>query len=115
MLNAISLYFVMLIPTDSAAMRLSRMAMIARPEREFIRFSTMNRVSSTRTMPMAKVAALGVPVIPLAPSIITWPPSWRFKSAFFMAMWMPFASAPTYSTLITFLMISPKARVTMAR
>ena len=35
--------------------------------------------------------------------------------AFFMAMWMPFASAPTYSTLITFLMISPKARVTMAR
>ena len=64
MLKASSLYFVMLIPMDSAAMRLSRMDMIARPVLEFTRFMTMISVIRTRMMPIVKVAACGVPVIP---------------------------------------------------
>ena len=64
MAKAISLYLVILIPTDSAAMRLSRMDMIARPVLEFTRFMTMISVIRTRMMPIVKVAACGVPVIP---------------------------------------------------
>ena len=71
--NAISLYLVILIPTDSAAMRLSRMDIMARPVRELIRFNTINRVISTRIMPTVKVAAFGVPVIPCAPLMMTTP------------------------------------------
>ena len=71
--NAMILYFVMLIPTDSAAIRLSRIDMMARPVLEWIRFSTITRVISTKTTPMVKLESWGVPVIPWAPFMITLP------------------------------------------
>ena len=41
-------------PTDCAAMRLSRMAMMARPARERVRLSTMMSVTITRMKPAVK-------------------------------------------------------------
>ncbi len=64
MVKAISLYLVMLMPMDSAAIRLSRMDMIARPSLECTRLITINRVISTSIIPTRKVESLGVPVIP---------------------------------------------------
>ena len=60
MTKAISLYLVTLMPTLSAAIRLSRMAMIARPVRLRTRFSTTTRVIITSAKPIAKVAMRGV-------------------------------------------------------
>ena len=51
MTNTASLYRVTLSPTDSAAMRLSRMAMMARPYLERFRFSITATVSSTSAAP----------------------------------------------------------------
>ena len=51
MVNAMSLYRVTLTPTDSAAMRLSRMDIIARPVRELMRFRTMKSVMRISTKP----------------------------------------------------------------
>ena len=62
-------------PIDSAAIRLSRIAIIARPVLECIRFKTMNKVKSSKSIPMVNVAALGVPVIPCAPLMSTTPVS----------------------------------------
>ncbi len=67
MVNAISLYLVILIPMDSAAILLSRTDMIARPDLELIRLRTMKRVIKVRITPIAKVEFFGVPVIPCAP------------------------------------------------
>ena len=93
--NASSLYLVILIPMDSAAIRLSRIAMMARPVREFTRFMTMNRVISTRITPMVKVAAWGVPVMPWAPFIRISPPSPSFKDMESLKeIWKPDASRP---------------------
>lgn len=61
MTKAISLYLVTLMPTLSAAIRLSRMAMIARPVRLRTRFSTTTRVIITSAKPIAKVAMRALP------------------------------------------------------
>lgn len=45
MVNAISLNFVILIPTDSAAIRLSRIAITARPVLEFTKLYTINKMT----------------------------------------------------------------------
>ena len=67
-------------------------------------------------IPIVKVAAFGVPEIPWAPFMITSPPSSRFReAASFREKWIPLLSIPTNRALIRFLIISPKARVTMAR
>ena len=71
--NAMSLYFVTLIPIDSAAITLSRIAMIARPSLELIRLSTINNVTMIRINPIRKVESFGVPVIPCGPFRITVP------------------------------------------
>ena len=89
------MYLVMLMPMDSAAMRLSRMAMMARPVREFTRFMTINKVTSTRMTPMVKVAAWGVPVMPWAPFISISPPSPIFKDMESLKeIWKPAESRP---------------------
>ena len=77
--NAISLYFIPLIPTLSAAIRLSLIAITARPLLEFMKLRTMNSVMHNRIMPIVKVESLGVPVIPCAPLIITFPSSAMFN------------------------------------
>ncbi len=58
---------------DSAAMRLSRIAMTARPVREFIRFRIIMSDRITRMIPMVNVESLGVPVMPWGPFMITFP------------------------------------------
>ena len=70
---------------------------------------------STRITPMVNVESFGVPVIPCGPLMITSPPSMFSDMASFMEKWKPFASFPIKNTLIRFLMISPNARVTIAR
>ena len=68
-------------PTDSAAIRLSRTALMARPSRELIRFCTTNRVKRISTKPMAKVESLVMPVAPLGPETIIVPPAPRVRPA----------------------------------
>ena len=63
--NAISLYLVILIPTDSAAIRLSRMAIMARPSLESTRFVTINKVIRRRMTPIRKVEVRWRPCDPL--------------------------------------------------
>ena len=58
MVNAIILKRVISIPTDSAAMRLSRIAVIARPERELTRNVTMTSVRSSSAIPIVNVETL---------------------------------------------------------
>ncbi len=82
--NAISLYFVILIPIDSAAILLSRIAMIALPERELIRLSTIISVITRRIIPIINDALCGVPVIPVAPFMISLPSDSIFKSLAFV-------------------------------
>ena len=65
--KAIILYLVMLMPMDSAAIRLSRAAMIARPERELTRFSTTIREKITRINPAVKVAMVLTFTAPMGP------------------------------------------------
>ena len=109
--KAIILYLVALIPTDSAAMRLSRVAMMARPERLFIRLSTTNRVNKISTKPIVKVAILSTPTVPLGPASTALPGR--------LGLLKPKYRAPPsrliYTQLIRLRMISPKARVTIAR
>ena len=95
MVNAISLYFVMLIPIDSAAIRLSRIAMIARPSLELIRFCTINNVSRIRIKPITNVEFFGVPVIPCGPFRITVPSASIFNAiTSFVVTWNPLESFP---------------------
>ena len=49
-----SLYFVMGMPTERAAISLSRMALMARPARELTRFRMTSSVIMTSRMPMVK-------------------------------------------------------------
>ena len=65
--KAISLYLVTLMPTLSAAMRLSRRAMMARPERLRTRLSTITSVTMMRMKPAVKPAIVSVPVAPARP------------------------------------------------
>ena len=65
--KAIIRYFVTLMPTDSAAMRLSRQAMIARPERLLIKLSTTNSVNNTSAKPTVKVDMRLTPRVPAGP------------------------------------------------
>ena len=108
-------------PTLSAAMRLSRSAMMARPERLRIRFSTTTSVTMMRMKPAVKVAMVSVPVAPCAPLMMATPSSVRPRSltlrvpAALNTMCRPFSSWPTIRQLMSSLMISPKASVTMAR
>ena len=105
----------------SAAMRLSRMAMTARPARLRTRFSTITSVSITRMKPAPKEASFSVPVAPWAPLMMAVPPGVMPRSSMvsvplmLKAMWRPLSSQPTSRQLISSLMISPKASVTMAR
>ena len=62
-----SRYFVTFTPTLSAAMRLSRTAMMARPSRLCTRLSTTATVMSTTMMPMKNVETLLMPTAPFAP------------------------------------------------
>ena len=66
---------VTLMPTDSAAIRLPRTALMARPSLELIRFRTTNRVIITRMKPMGKEAIFWTPVAPMGPARIFLPPS----------------------------------------
>ena len=106
---------VMLMPTDSAAIRLSRTALMARPSLELIRFSTTNRVNRIRQKPAVKVASFFTPVTPMAPLRIHLPLPTSLGFAVAMAKRKPDSSEPIYILPMIFFMISPKARVTMAR
>ena len=114
-------YFIVEIPTDSAAMRLSRTAMIARPVRLRTRLRMMTSATMMSTKPAKNVEILSVPDAPWAPLMMAMPPSMRPRSATVLlplALKMtcsPFASKPTMRQLMISLMISPNARVTMAR
>ena len=79
--NAMSLYFVMGMPTERAAISLSRMALMARPARELTRFRMTSSVMMTSTMPTAKVEAFLMPVMPIAPLISTLPSTSMFSEA----------------------------------
>ena len=65
----------MLMPTDSAAMRLSRQAMIARPERLLMRLSTTKSVKRMSTKPMTNVEIRLTPVAPAGPLSTSLPGS----------------------------------------
>ena len=62
--KAKSLNFVILIPTDSAAILSSRIAITARPVLECTRFKTIIRVITTKTTPIVNVESLGAFVRP---------------------------------------------------
>ena len=102
-------------PTDSAAMRLSRTALMARPSLELIRFSTTNSVKRINPKPTAKVDIRLMPVMPMAPLRIHLPLPTSLGLAVAMAKRKPDSSVPTYILPMRFFIISPKANVTMAR
>ena len=114
--NAFMRKAVTLMPTDSAAIRLSRTALMARPSLELMRFSTTNRVNSTSPKPTAKVEMRLMPVMPMAPERIhLCPLPISLGLAVASTKRKPLSSMPTYMLPIRFFMISPKARVTIAR
>ena len=90
------LYFVIGIPTEPAAMWLSRMDMIARPSLELIRFSTITVATSRIRKPIVKLESLGVPEIPWGPLMII-SPSGSIPRAIWSLMekCRPLASRPT--------------------
>ena len=102
-------------------MWLSRMAMIARPARERVRFSTTMSVIITSTKPAVNVAMVAVPVAPCAPLMMAVPEALRPRSSTVLLpaglkmKCRPFSSQPMIRQLMSSLMISPKASVTMAR
>ena len=67
--KAIILYLVTLMPTLSAAMRLSRAAMMARPVRLLTRLKMTTRVITTSTKPTVKVEMRWVFITPMGPRI----------------------------------------------
>ena len=100
---------------ESAAILLSRTAMTARPVRLFTKFSTKNSVTRMSTTPEVKVEILVTPDTPIGPLMIILPPSPSSKFWLTRLKCRPASSRPRYITFTMFLMISPKARVTMAR
>ena len=93
--KAIILYFVMLTPTLSAAMRLSRIAMMARPARLFTRWNTTISVIITRIKPAVKVEIFWMPPMPMGPAMMSLPPSDRLVLSLSRLMCRPFLSTPT--------------------
>ena len=79
--KAMSLYLVMLMPMLSAAMRLSRTAMMARPDRLFTRWKTTIRVMITRMIPAVKLDSRGMVSRPMGPPMIISPSSARLVSS----------------------------------
>ena len=98
-------------PMASAAMRLSRVAMMARPERLLMRFSTTSSVNSISAKPTGNVAIFATSLAPLGPltSIVPGMPGLLKETNS-----RP-PSSEKYRQFSTFRMISPKASVTMAR
>jgi len=64
MINAVSLYFVIFIPTDSAAILLSRIAVTARPVLLFTRLRTTNSENRISKIPAVKVEILLIDTAP---------------------------------------------------
>ena len=93
--KAMILYLGMEMPMDSAAMRLSRMAMMARPWRLRIRLSTTTRVIITRMKPMVRVEIFWMPTTPMGPRTIIWPSAARSSADSLMPKWTPLESLPT--------------------
>ena len=109
--KAIILYLVTLMPMASAAMRLSREAMMARPERLLIRFSTTNSENRISAKPTGNVAILSTEEAPAGPLT-------RIVPGMFGLLKDTCSRTPSsekYRQFSTFRMISPKASVTMAR
>ena len=66
--------------------------------------------------PIRNVESWGVPVIPCGPFTMTVPSGSMSRAiTSFREKWNPLESFPINRTLTRFLMISPKASVTMAR
>ena len=84
----------MLIPTLSAAMRSSRMAMNARPARLFIRLYTTASAIITRMKPAVKVDIFWMPPMPMGPAMIRRPPGRRRVLSLSMLKLMPPESMP---------------------
>ena len=89
--------------------------MTARPVRLLMKFSTKNSVTRMSTTPEVKVEILVTPETPIGPLMIIVPVSlsWNFCSTRLKCR--PLSSKPRYMTFTMFLIISPKARVTIAR
>ena len=82
-------------PTLSAAMRLSRRAMMARPERLFTRLRTTVRAMRTRMKPAVKLESFTLVVTPMGPLRMDMPPSPRLRAiSFSVEKWRPFSSTP---------------------
>ena len=69
--------------------------MIALPEREFIKLRTINNVIRISITPITNVEVVLMPVIPVAPLIITLPSASKFKAALLLRLKCnPFESTP---------------------
>ena len=75
----------------------------------------MARATSTSTKPATKVEMVWECMTPMGPRMSSVPPSARFMVSLRKEKWSPFSSTPRYTLVTMVLMISPKARVTMAR
>ena len=92
--KVIILYLVTLIPTLSAAMRLSRAAMMARPVRLLTRLKIMIRVIITKIKPAIKEEIRAVFITPMGPLISWMPPSPRVFLSLRKLNWKPSLSTP---------------------
>ena len=81
--NAIILYFVMFTPVASAAIRLSRAAMIARPGLELTRFSTTISVNMISRKPAVKVEMVLTFTAPIGPFTSRVPATSLFRKPTF--------------------------------
>ena len=119
--KAIMRYSVTEMPTDSAAILLSRTAIMARPVRLRTRLSTITSATMTRMAPARKVEYVDTPEAPWAPLMMAVPSSSRCRSSIVELPVMlkitcrPRESTPTMRQVTISLMISPKASVTIAR
>ena len=93
--KAMSLYLVMLMPMLSAAMRLSRTAMMARPDRLFTRWKMTMRERMIRITPAVKVDSRGMPLRPMGPPMTRSPSSARLVVSLSRLTWRPLLSTPT--------------------
>ena len=75
MINAVSLYLVIPIPTDSAAILLSLIAVTARPVLLLTRFRTTNNAKIISRTPAVNDEISAIPTAPCGPFIIVMPSS----------------------------------------
>ena len=75
----------------------------------------MNSVIRMRMKPETKLDSFSTPETPIGPLMIMLPVSSSVNFCSRMLKCRPDASLPMYRTLMIFLMISPKASVTIAR